>query len=277
MYRQGKVRSVYNFDDKLLIVTSDRISAFDHIFKEGIPGKGEVLTSISKYWFETLKLPNHLISTNVDDFPEKAKEYRSILEGRSMIVQKTDPILFECVVRGYIAGSGWKDYQETGQVSAHKLPKGLKLGDKLPEPIFTPATKAEIGDHDENVTIAQMKDKLGSELTDTLIHKSLSIYQTAQKIAEEKGIIIADTKFEFGLKDSGVLLIDEALTPDSSRFWPKESYEPGKNQASFDKQILRDYLESTPWNKQAPIPKLPPEIIQKTAEAYQKIKTLLLG
>jgi len=276
LFKMGKVRSVFNMGDKLLIVASDRISAFDCVFKEGIPYKGSVLTKVSKFWFDFLKVPNHLISTSVDDFPDVAKKYRDVLTGRSMFVQKTELIEIECVVRGYLAGSGWKEYQKNGTVCGHKLPSGLKLGSKLPEPIFTPATKA-IDGHDENISIAQMKDIIGNDLTEVLELRSISIYNTAAEYALSKGIIIADTKFEFGQLDSGILLIDEALTPDSSRFWPKDQYQEGISPPSFDKQIVRDYLETTGWDKQPPIPKLPEEIIKKTSEEYLRLQSLLLA
>ncbi|RAP33293.1 phosphoribosylaminoimidazolesuccinocarboxamide synthase [Candidatus Marinamargulisbacteria bacterium SCGC AG-439-L15] len=275
LFKTGKVRSVYDFDDKLLIVASDRVSSFDVVLDQGIPHKGDVLTGISKYWFDTLKMPHHLISTYVDDYPDDAKKYRDVLEGRSMLVKKTELIEVECVVRGYLVGSGWKDYQKTGEVCGHKLPEGLQLGQKLPEPIFTPASKAQQGEHDENISIARMEDLIGKELTEVLKNRSLGIYEQACDIAAKKGIIIADTKFEFGMIDSGILLIDEVLTPDSSRFWPADKYEVGISPPSFDKQIVRDYLETLDWNKKAPAPELPQEIITKTSNEYLKIQKLL--
>ena len=276
LFKTGKVRSVFDFGDKLLIVASDRVSSFDVVMNEGIPRKGEVLTSISKFWFDSLKIPHHLISTEIDDYPEEAKAYRDQLQGRSMLVKKTELIEVECVVRGYLVGSGWKDYQKTGEVCGHKLPEGLSLAEKLPEPLFTPARKAQHGEHDENISIDEMKKLIGEELTEVLKSKSLDLYEKASKYADKKGIILADTKFEFGLLDSGVLLIDEVFTPDSSRYWPKEGYEVGISPPSFDKQIVRDYLETVEWDKTAPAPPLPEHIIDKTSQEYLKIKDLLL-
>ena len=272
----GKVRSNFDFGDKLLIVASDRVSAFDVVFDEGIPDKGRILTEISKFWFQNIDVAHHLISTDFDDFPSEVKPYRDILEGRSMLVQKTKPLPVECIVRGYLVGSGWKEYQKSGTVCGAPLPPGLKEASRLAEPIFTPSTKAETG-HDENISIEQMKDIIGAELTDILQTRSLDIYSKARDIADKKGIIIADTKFEFGLIDSGVLLIDEVLTPDSSRFWPKDQYEEGKNPPSFDKQIIRDYAAAQDWDKNPPAPPLSDEIIEKTAREYQKIRDILLA
>lgn len=270
------MRHMYDFGDTLLMVATDRISAFDCILPQGIPGKGRILTQVSKFWFDALKQPHHMISTHVSDFPEVARQYEHILEGRSMLVKKTELVPIECVVRGYLAGSGWKDYQKTGTICGHELPPGLRLADKLPDPIFTPATKNDEG-HDENISVAQMRDTLGSDLTAILENRSLEIYRKASELAASKGIIIADTKFEFGLLDSGVLLIDEVLTPDSSRFWAKDKYEVGISPPSFDKQIVRDYLESTDWDKSPPPPDLPDEIIAKTAREYRRIAELLTG
>ena len=276
--RTGKVRSIYEAgDDKLVIVATDRVSAFDVIFNEGIAKKGQTLTEISKFWFDKLNVPHHLISTQIDDFPEEFKPYRSILEGRSMLVKKTEVIPVECIVRGYISGSGWKDYQNTGSVCGHTLPSGLQESQKLDTPIFTPSTKAAVGDHDENISIQKMRDLLGREISDILEHRSIEIYSKARDLAAEKGIIIADTKFEFGILDSGVLLIDEVLTPDSSRFWPKEHYVVGESPPSFDKQIIRNYAETLGWNKKAPAPPLPQDITDKTSREYQKIRDILLG
>ncbi|MDA1353721.1 MAG: phosphoribosylaminoimidazolesuccinocarboxamide synthase [bacterium] len=275
-FKKGKVRHMYDFGDTLLMVATDRISAFDCILPQGIPGKGRILTQVSKFWFDVLKQPHHMISTHVSDFPGVARQYADILEGRSMLVKKTELVPVECVVRGYLAGSGWKDYQKTGTVCGHKLPAGLRLADKLPEPIFTPATKNDSG-HDENISVTEMRDKLGSDLTAILENRSLEIYRKASEIADAKGIIIGDTKFEFGLLDSGVLLIDEVLTPDSSRFWAKDKYEVGISPPSFDKQIVRDYLESTDWDKTPPPPDLPEEITTKTAREYRRIADLLTG
>jgi phosphoribosylaminoimidazole-succinocarboxamide synthase len=281
LFKTGKVRSVFDFEENLLIVASDRISAFDYVLEEGIPKKAEVLTKISKFWFDFFSddnffVENHLISTDVEDFPQITHKYKKILEGRSMFVKKTELIPFECVVRGYIIGSGWKDYQKTGEICGNKLPKGLSLAEKLPEPIFTPATKAEQGDHDENVSIKYMKSKIGNEISDFLINTSINIYNRAAEYAEKKGIIIADTKFEFGVLGNKIILIDEILTPDSSRFWPKKSYETGISPPSYDKQIVRDYLNSTDWDKSSPPPPLSKEIVDKTASAYEEIQGLLI-
>jgi phosphoribosylaminoimidazole-succinocarboxamide synthase len=277
LFRRGKVRDVFDFDDHLLIVSSDRVSAFDHIINNGIPGKGQVLTKISQFWFNYLNVPHHCVSTNVDDFPEITHKYRDQIEGRSMWVKKTELIPIECVVRGYIIGSGWKDYKETGSVCGHKLPEGLKLAQKLEAPLFTPAYKAMDGGHDENISIEKMTEIIGESLTNQLQTLSLDIYNRASAVALEKGIIIADTKFEFGLLNGEVIIIDEVLTPDSSRFWPKDKYQEGISPPSFDKQIVRDYIESTSWDKQAPIPQLPEEIINKTSQEYQAIADLLIN
>jgi len=267
---RGKVRDMYQADENLLIVTTDRISAYDVVMGEGIPGKGNVLTEISVFWFNRMEdiVPNHLISTKVDDLPKAFHNFRDQLEGRSMLVKKANTIPIECVVRGYITGSGWKEYKATGKVCGIPLPPDLRESDRLPEPIFTPATKAQEG-HDENITFDQAAALIGAELADKLRTLSIEIYKRAVIEAESRGIIIADTKMEFGLYNNDVLLIDELLTPDSSRFWPKDEYEPGKSQKSFDKQFLRDYLESLDWDKQPPPPPLPAEIVQKTAEKYQ--------
>lgn len=268
--KQGKVRSLYDLGDALLLVASDRISAFDHVFLESIPQKGAVLTGISSYWFEFTKniIPNHVITADVDKYPEILKQYKSILSGRSMLVRKTKVVPIECIVRGYLEGSGWKDYQKTGSICGYKLPAGLQQCSKLPEVIFTPSTKAEEG-HDENISVAQMNEIIGAELGAKIQQASIMIYTKAAAEALKKGIIIADTKFEFGIDDQGVLtFIDEALTPDSSRFWDEKLYQPGKSQQSFDKQFVRDYLESINWDKEPPIPQLPNEIVQKTSEKY---------
>jgi phosphoribosylaminoimidazole-succinocarboxamide synthase len=269
--KQGKVRSLYDLGDKLLLVASDRISAFDHVFAEGIPYKGAVLTGISKYWFDFTKneIANHVISMDVKDFPAELQQHADILAGRSMLVKKTKVIPIECIVRGYLEGSGWKDYQKTQTVCGHKLPAGLKQCARLPEVLFTPSTKADEG-HDENISIAQMYDIIGREQGDIIMQKSIQVYTLAAQEALKKGVIIADTKFEFGVDANGqVLLIDEVLTPDSSRFWDVGLYEPGRSQQSFDKQFVRDYLESIKWNKEPPIPQLPAEIVQSTSEKYQ--------
>jgi len=265
--RRGKVRDVYDFGDRLLFVASDRISAFDWVLPNGIPDKGRVLTQLSRMWFERLSVPHHLISMDLADVPLPAGVDRKPLEGRSMVVRKTEVVPIECVIRGYIVGSGWKDYQKTGSVCGIKLSDGLQLCDKLPEPIFTPATKAEEG-HDINISFEQMCEVVGSQLAGKLRDLSLKIYTTGADYARERGIIIADTKFEFGRIGDEVILIDEVLTPDSSRFWPEDQYAPGKNQPSFDKQFVRDWLETTPWDKNSPPPTLPDEIVAKTREKY---------
>jgi phosphoribosylaminoimidazole-succinocarboxamide synthase len=261
-----------------LIVVTDRISAFDVVLPNPIPYKGAVLTALSLFWFDFLEdiVPNHLISTDVDTYPAPLPSYRDQLEGRSMLVVRADVFPIECVARGYLAGSGWKEYQQTGEVCGIKLPPGLRESDKLAEPIFTPATKAETG-HDINISEREMADRIGKEATRELKELTLTLYSRASAFAETRGIIIADTKFEFGVKDGKLILVDEALTPDSSRFWPKESYEPGRGQQSFDKQYLRDYLETVVWNKQPPGPDLPEMVITRTSEKYIEAYRLLTG
>ncbi len=277
LFKKGKVRDVYDFQDKLLFVATDRISAFDYILNQGIPNKGRVLTQISLFWFEFLQdvVKNHLITADINQFPEITHKYRNELEGRSLLVKKTELIPIECVVRGYIIGSGWKEYQTNGEVCGIKLPLGLQLAEKLPEAIFTPASKNDEG-HDENISFNKMIDLVGKDISEKLRKLSLQIYNKAQKYADQKGIIIADTKFEFGVLNNEIILIDEVLTPDSSRFWSKESYSVGVSPKSFDKQIVRDYLESLNWDKQPPIPDLPQEIIEKTAQEYSKILDYML-
>jgi phosphoribosylaminoimidazole-succinocarboxamide synthase len=272
---RGKVRDMYTAGDNLLIVTTDRISAYDVVMDSGIPGKGKVLTGISVFWFAKMEdiIPHHIISIDPAEFPEVFQRYKPDLEGRSMMVRKAKTIPIECVVRGYLAGSGWKEYKSAGSVCGIKLPSGLRESDRLPEPIFTPATKAEEG-HDENITFEQAAGIIGYDLAVGLRDISIRIYNRACDIAEERGIIIADTKMEFGTIDSDLIIIDELLTPDSSRFWPKDEYTPGRSQKSYDKQFLRDYLESLDWNKQPPPPPLPEEIIRKTAEKYLDAYTL---
>lgn len=270
---RGKVRDVYTIDDvRLLLVASDRISAFDCISPTPISGKGKILTQLSKFWFDKLQdiTPHHLLTTKIDAMPSSVQRHKTALEHRSMLCVKTEVVPFECVVRGYLAGSGWKDYQASGEVCGHKLPKGLRDGDKLPEPIFTPATKAASG-HDENISTEFMAQRIGSETTEHLKNTSLALYKTASEYARSCGIIIADTKFEFGIDKHGrTLLIDEVLTPDSSRFWDASRYEPGKPQASFDKQFVRDYYETLDWNKQPPAPELPLEIVTATTARYRE-------
>ena len=277
LVNQGKVRDIYDVGEYLLIVTSDRISAFDVIMNEGIPQKGYVLTEISKFWFEKMTdiIPNHIVSTNVDEFPPETHQYREQLEGRSMLVKKAEPLPVECIVRGYISGSGWKDYQKTGAICGIPLPEGLKESDKLPEVIFTPSTKAELGEHDENIPFSKVEELCGKELAAKVRDTTIAIYERARDIADEKGIIIADTKFEFGMLDGELIWIDEALTPDSSRFWPKDQYQPGGPQPSFDKQFLRDYLETLDWGKSAPAPDLPKEIVEMTGQKYMEALTRL--
>jgi phosphoribosylaminoimidazole-succinocarboxamide synthase len=276
---RGKVRDIYDLGDALLIVTSDRISAFDVIMNEGIPDKGFVLNQISAFWFRQMEdiIPNHIISTEVKDFPAACQKYADILEGRSMLVKKAKPLPAECIVRGYLSGSGWKDYKATGSICGIKLPAGLVESDKLPEPIFTPSTKAELGTHDENISFEQMKAMCGDELATKVRDVTLKIYAKARDIADAKGIIIADTKFEYGIYEGELIIIDECMTPDSSRFWPKDSYKPGGPQPSFDKQFLRDYLETLDWGKTAPAPPLPEEIVRMTGEKYMEALIRLTG
>jgi phosphoribosylaminoimidazole-succinocarboxamide synthase len=276
---QGKVRELYDFDDKILLVTSDRISAFDVIMPDLVEGKGEVLTQISLFWFKQFEsiVPNHIITADVDEYPEECKPHREYLKGRSMLVKKTKPLPIECVVRGFITGSGWKSYLNDGTVCGIKLPEGLKESEELPQPLFTPSTKAELGEHDENISFEEVVKLIGEEKANRVKDISIEIYKKGVEIASKLGIIIADTKFEFGILDDEIILIDEVLTPDSSRFWPKETYKPGGAQKSFDKQFLRDYLKTLDWDKQAPGPKLPDEIIAKTSEKYNEAMKLFLG
>jgi len=276
LFKRGKVRDVYDLGEHLLIVSTDRISAFDVILPSGIPSKGQVLTAISLFWFEFTRdiIPNHLVTADVNRYPAQLDKYKGELEGRSMLVLKTNPLPVECVVRGYLSGSGWKEYRKMQSVSAVKLPAGLEESDKLPEVIFTPSTKADVG-HDINIDQDYVEKKVGKAVADKIKKTSIAIYQKASDYARSKGIIIADTKFEFGLYNNEVILIDEILTPDSSRFWPLDLYLPGASQPSFDKQFVRDYLESLDWDKMPPAPKLPDEVIkmtsQKYLEAYQRL------
>jgi phosphoribosylaminoimidazole-succinocarboxamide synthase len=271
---KGKVRDIYDLGDRLILVASDRISAFDVVLPEGIPGKGRVLNTISDYWFgQTADIvPNHLISTDVDDYPAEFRKYREVLEGRSMLVRKTRPLPVECIVRGYVAGSGWKEYRSSGSICGIPLPPGLLESSRLDAPIFTPSTKAEAGTHDENISFEKAAGLLGRELAEKVREVSIALYSRARDIAEKKGIIIADTKFEFGIdeKSGELVLIDEALTPDSSRFWPMDEYRPGGPQKSFDKQFVRDYLESLDWDKKPPAPSLPPDVVRRTSEKYKE-------
>lgn len=279
LFKRGKVRDVYEADDKLLIVATDRISCFDVVLPDGIPDKGKVLTQISKFWFDFTKdiIENHAIGLDLEPLRDMLAGSMDILEGRSMLVKRTKPLPIECVVRGYLSGSGWKEYKESGEVCGIKLPKGLKESDKLAEPIFTPATKEDIG-HDINITESTTRKRVGDRIFDMVKNKSIAIYKKAADYAESKGIIIADTKFEFGITYEGkIILIDELLTPDSSRFWPKDKYKPGGTQPSFDKQFVRDYLEGAGWDKTPPAPNLPDEIIRKTSKKYIEALKRLTG
>lgn len=269
LFKRGKVRDVYDLGDRLLVVATDRLSAFDVVLPTGIPGKGIVLTQVSLFWFDLLRdlVPNHVITANVDEYGADLQQYRDELDGRSMIVTKTEVLPVECVVRGYLAGSGWKDYQATGAVCGIPLPAGLVQSARLEPPLFTPATKAETG-HDENIPFETMAQTVGSERAEEARRISLEIYSRARTHAEERGLILADTKFEFGLHEGRLIWIDEALTPDSSRFWPGDEYEPGRSQRAFDKQFVRDYLETLDWNKQSPGPELPPDVVERTGEKY---------
>jgi len=266
----GKVRDVYELHDALLIVATDRLSAFDVILPTPIPDKGVILTQLSLFWFDFLKdtVRTHLIAHEVDDYPAELQKFSEQLQGRSMLVKKASPLPVECIVRGYLSGSGWKDYKKTGSVCGIPLPAGLVESSRLPEPVFTPSTKAQVGEHDENIDMNRVKDLIGKDLADKIQDLSLKIYAKAAQKALESGVIIADTKFEFGLVNDELILIDEVLTPDSSRFWPADEYRPGGPQPSFDKQFVRDYLESIGWNKKAPGPVLPQEIVEKTRTRY---------
>lgn len=279
LYARGKVRDIYSVGDQLLLVATDRISAFDHVLATGIPGKGRVLTQLSLFWFNFLEdvVPNHLITANVNEYPEELAAYREELEGRSMLVKHAQMFPVECVVRGYLSGSGWKDYKSTGSVCGIHLPSGLRESDRLPEPIFTPASKSLDGEHDINISFAEMTSRVGRHNAERLRELTLAIYNKASAYAEQRGLILADTKFEFGLAPEGIILADEVLTPDSSRFWPRDQYVPGGPQPSFDKQFVRDYLESMHWNKQAPAPSLPPDVVARTQEKYLEAFRLLTG
>lgn len=270
LHRQGKVRDIYEIDDALLMVATDRISAFDYVLGSGIPDKGKVLTQLSAFWFERTRhiVANHIIETDAQRYPKELQPYAAMLSGRSMLVRRTTPVPVECVARGYLSGSGWKEYQTTGTVCGVPLPSGLRESDRLPEPIFTPATKATSG-HDINISETEAGRLVGADLIARLRTLTLSLYAFGAAHADSRGIILADTKFEFGLTDAGdVLLIDEVMTPDSSRYWPKDQYEPGRPQPSFDKQFVRDYLEQIRWNKQPPVPSLPDDVVMRTREKY---------
>lgn len=277
-HRQGKVRDLYDLGDALLIVATDRISAFDYVLGSAIPDKGRVLTQLSAFWFGRTQdiVANHLLSVSTDEYPPAARAHAAVLEGRSMLVRRTTPLPIECVARGYLSGSGWKDYQKTGSVCGVKLPPGLQESDRLPEPIFTPATKADTG-HDINISEAEAAAIIGADLVGRLRRLTLALYQRGAEHAESRGIMVADTKFEFGTIGEELILIDEVLTPDSSRFWPRAEYRPGGPQPSFDKQYVRDYLEAIRWNKQPPVPSLPEEVIDRTRSKYLEAFRLLTG
>ncbi len=276
LFSRGKVRDVYDLDDKLLMIASDRISAYDVIMPTPITQKGAILTSLSIFWFEKLGVPNHLLSTNVEDYPQDLHKYKHYLQGRSMLVKKAKRFDVECVARGYLVGSGWSDYQETGKVCGHSLPAGMQKSQKLDTPLFTPAAKADSG-HDENIDFDRCVQMIGQKNAESLRDMTLDLYSRARDYAATKGVIIADTKFEFGEVDGQIILIDEVLTPDSSRFWPASQYEIGKDQPSFDKQFLRDYLSSLDWGKTPPGPVLPNEIVEKTLAKYKEAHNLLTG
>ena len=279
LINRGKVRDLYDLGESLLIVSTDRISAFDVILPNGVPRKGEVLKKMSIFWFAQVQdiVPNHIITTDVSLFPAVCQPYADVLAGRSMVVKKAKPLPIECIVRGYISGSGWKDYQKTGAVCGIRLPAGLRESEVLPQPIFTPSTKADVGVHDENISFEEACTTVGPELAGSVRDLAVAVYLRARQVAEKRGIIIADTKMEFGMLDGRVILIDELLTPDSSRFWPQDSYAPGRSQNSYDKQFVRDYLLSLDWDQKAPAPNLPVDIIEKTSERYIEAYRRLTG
>ena len=279
LLRQGKVRDIYDLGDALLMVATDRISAFDVVMPNPIPGKGRILTQMSRFWFEMMEglIPNHLITADAERFPQACHPYVDVIRDRSMLVRKAEPLSVECIVRGYLSGSGWKSYMESGRVCEMRLPEGLQESNRLPEPLFTPSTKADIGAHDENISFEQVEDMLGKVIAARLRDVSIAIYKRAVEFAELRGIIIADTKFEFGLIDGELVLIDEILTPDSSRFWPKDTYRPGAPQKSFDKQYVRDYLLLLGWDQRPPAPELPPEVIENTRRKYEEALRRLTG
>ncbi len=279
LFKRGKVRDIYDLGENLLLVATDRISAYDVIMGEPVPEKGKMLTRISLYWFDIMKsiIPHHVVESDVSRFPENARQYADNLEGRSMLVQKVRPLPVECIVRGYLSGSGWKTYQQDGTVCGIRLPDGLKESDRLPEPIFTPSTKGEMHEHDINISFEETVDRIGKDLAEKVRDISLEIYMKGAEIADSRGIIIADTKFEFGLDENDqLILIDEILTPDSSRFWPRDRYAPGGPQPSFDKQYLRDYLNSVNWDKEPPPPELPPEVLENTRQKYAEAMNILV-
>lgn len=279
LVNRGKVRDIYEVGDHLLIVATDRISAFDVIMRDPIPDKGKILTRMSIFWFEKTKdiIENHIISTDVDQYPNECRPYKEEIRGRSMLVKKAKPLSVECVVRGYITGAGWNDYQESQSISGIALPAGLKESEKFPEPLFTPSTKAERGEHDMPISKKETENLIGSKLTEQVIDVSIRIYNMASEIASRAGIIVADTKMEFGMVDGKLILIDELLTPDSSRFWPKDAYEVGRPQKSYDKQFLRDYLLTLDWDKTPPPPPVPDHIIEKTKARYEEALTRIVG
>jgi phosphoribosylaminoimidazole-succinocarboxamide synthase len=276
---RGKVRDLYSVGEHLLLIATDRISAFDHVLATGIPGKGKILTQLSLFWFQLLRdvVPNHLITADISQYPEALRPYSSQLEGRSMLVKRAQMFPVECVVRGYLSGSGWKDYKATGAVCGIPLPAGMQESAKLPQPLFTPASKSLGGEHDENISFHEMVARIGEPAATKLQGLSLDIYNRAAAYAAERGVILADTKFEFGVTPGGIVLADEVLTPDSSRYWPADQYKPGGPQPSFDKQFVRDYLEQIQWNKQAPAPALPVDIVAKTQRKYLDAYRLLTG
>lgn len=277
--RRGKVRDIYETEEHLLIIATDRVSAFDVVLHEGIPGKGRVLNQVSSFWFDHLShiIPNHMISMNVEDFPTACQPYREMLAGRAMLVKKAQPLPVECIVRGYLAGSGWQEYRASKSVCGIVLPAGLRESDRLPEPIFTPSTKAPEGQHDENIPFSEVERLIGAPLAAQVREVSLALYNAAHAYASTKGFFLADTKFEFGLREGQLLWIDEAFTPDSSRFWRAETYQPGVSQDSYDKQIIRNYLIELKWDRRPPAPHLPPEIIARAAARYQEITAHLMG
>jgi len=279
LIHRGKVRDLYEVEDKLLMVATDRISAFDVVMDDPIPNKGKVLTKLSLFWFDLLGdiLPNHLITAEVEKYPDACAPYLEELRGRSMLVKKAKPLPIECIVRGYLSGSFWQSYQKDATVCGFSLPEGMVESEKFPKPLFTPSTKADLGEHDENISIARMEELVGVPETERIVDVSVKLYQKAADYALNKGIIIADTKFELGWYEGELILIDEVLTPDSSRFWPKEQYKPGKGQPSFDKQFLRDYLSSLTWDKKPPPPKLPVEILEKTGVRYAEAVERIIG
>ena len=279
LFKRGKVRDIYDLGDNLLLVATDRISAYDVIMGQSVPEKGKMLTRISLFWFDLMKsiIPHHVVESDVSRFPEVCAKYSELLEGRSLLVKKVQPLPVECIVRGYISGSGWKSYQQDGTVCGIKLPDGLRESDRLPEPLFTPSTKGEVDEHDVNISFEEVCNLIGKERAEQVRKISLEIYQKGVEVAESKGIIIADTKFEFGLDGDKLILIDEILTPDSSRFWPKASYVPGGPQPSFDKQYLRDYLSSIDWDKEPPPPELPDEVIENTRLKYKEAMDILVA